>query len=93
MYNEKSCWLCGRNGAVDPLDKHHIFPNKFRNKSERDGAYVYLCHGQCHIFGKNAAHKNPETMLALKRYGQRMLMDKYGWTTEDFVREYGKNYL
>ena len=22
---EKRCWLCGRNGADDPLDVHHIF--------------------------------------------------------------------
>ena len=38
------CWLCGRNGSVDPLDKHHIFGGPYRKKSEKYGLVVYLCH-------------------------------------------------
>lgn len=54
---------------------------------------VYLCHRTCHIFGKKAAHNCAETMMALKQYGQKKAMQEQGWTTEDFIREFGKNYL
>lgn len=56
--DEKRCFLCGRNGAQDPLDRHHIFPGPYRKKSERYGLVVYLCHNRCHIFAKTAVHNN-----------------------------------
>ena len=89
----KICWLCGRNGSADPLDKHHLFGAANRDKSERYGLYVYLCHSRCHIFGGDAAHRNPETMQQLHEYGQRKAMREQGWSVEDFRREFGKNYL
>lgn len=90
---EKVCWLCGKNGAIDPLDKHHIFGGAYRKKSEKYGLKVYLCHHDCHIFGRNAAHNNRETMEQLRRYGQKLAMERNHWTVEDFRREFGKNYL
>lgn len=89
----KVCWLCGRNGAADPLDEHHIFGGAYRKKSEKYGLKVYLCHHDCHIFGRRAAHNNRETMEQLKRYGQKLAMERNSWTVEDFCREFGKNYL
>lgn len=35
MYTGRSCWLCGRNGTAEPLDKHHIFGGAYRKKSEK----------------------------------------------------------
>lgn len=90
---EKRCWLCGRDGSWEPLDRHHIFGGTYRKKSEKYGLVVYLCHRTCHIFGKKAAHNCAGTMLALKQYGQKKAMQEQGWTTEDFIREFGKNYL
>lgn len=90
---KRECWLCGRNGSADPLDRHHIFGGAYRSKSERLGLVVYLCHNDCHIFGTNAVHHNPETMLLLRQWGQREAMTKFNWTTADFVREFGKSYL
>lgn len=87
------CFLCGRNGATGPLDRHHIFGGPFRKKSERLGLVVYLCHNRCHIFGPQAAHQNRETMQKLHEYGQRKAMEEHGWTTDDFIREFGRNYL
>lgn len=68
MYTGRSCWLCGRNGTAEPLDKHHIF-------------------------GEKAVHSCRETMDELHRYGQKMAMERMGWTKEDFMREFGRNYL
>lgn len=90
----KTCWLCGANGSADPLDKHHLFGGALRKKSERDGLYVYLCHNQCHIFGRYAAHQCAETMQRLHEYGElKWLEERPGMTVKDFIREYGKNYI
>ena len=89
----KECWLCGANGSSDPLDRHHIFPGALRDKSEKYGLVVYLCHEHCHIFGKYSVHKNAQTMRSLKQYGQKKAMKEQGWTKADFVKEFGKNYL
>ena len=89
----KECWLCGRNGQQDRLDRHHIFGAYNRNKSEKYGAVVLLCHERCHIFGQNAVHQNKETMQMLHEWGQRKVMKEQGWTIEDFRNEFGKNYL
>lgn len=93
MSEPRYCWLCGRNGAGDPLERHHIFPGAYRVKSEKYGLTVYLCGNSCHRLGKYAAHKNAQTMLELKQYGQRKVMEEQGWAVEDFRREFGKNYL
>ena len=89
----RTCWLCGKNGADEPLDHHHIFAGGNRRKSEQLGLVVDLCHGSCHISGKRAAHRCRETAQALHEYGQRLAMKRMGWSTADFVREFGRNYL
>lgn len=89
----RECLLCGRNGSVDPLDRHHIFGGAYRKKSEKYGLVVDLCHDSCHIFGRNSAHNNPEVMRYLHQYGQIKAMRENNWTKADFIREFGKNYL
>lgn len=89
----KTCWLCGRNGAADPLDEHHIFGGPNRKLSDRFGLTVYLCHHDCHIFGEKAVHRDPETAQRLHEYGQRKAMEEQGWTPEQFRMVFGKNYL
>lgn len=93
MTDNRRCFLCGRNGASDPLDLHHIFPGACSKKSEKYGLVVYLCHNRCHIFAKTAVHQNEGQMRRLKRYGQLRAMQEQGWTEDDFRREFGKSYL
>lgn len=93
MSNERMCFLCGKNGSEDPLNLHHVFGGPYRKKSEKYGPVVYLCHHDCHIFGKNAVHQNADTALYLHQWGQRKAMLEQGWSTHDFIREFGKNYL
>lgn len=90
---EPICYLCGANGALDKLDRHEIFGGPYREKSKRLGLWVLLCHNDCHIFGPLAAHNNASTALRLKQEAQRRAMEAYGWSTEDFIREFGKNYV
>ena len=88
MYGK--CWLCGKVGAVE---RHHIFGGSNRDKSERDGLVVLLCGYTCHRNGPRAAHQCAETALELKKYGERKWMYEHEASTDDFRREYGKNYL
>ena len=78
---------------LDPLDKHHIFGGAYRKKSEKYGLHVYLCHHDWHIFGKNAAHNNPTVMRELHEYGQRKAMEENNWTLDEFIKQFGRNYL
>ena len=87
------CWLCGKNGNADPLDKHHIFGAANRKKSEKYGLVVYLCHNSCHLYGPDAVHNNADTMRELRQWGQQKAMKEQGWNIDDFRREFGKNYL
>lgn len=91
--SERYCWLCGRNGSQDPLDRHHIFGGAYRAKSEKYGLVVDLCHDRCHIFGRYAVHQNGETAANLKAWGQRKAMQEQGWTEEQFIAEFGRSYL
>lgn len=93
MWNQRCCWLCGKNGMGEPLDKHHIFGGANRKKSEKYGLTVYLCHGSCHLSGARAVHNCRATMDALHEYGQRMAMERQGWSRAEFAAEFGKNYL
>ncbi len=89
----RECFLCGRNGSGDPLDRHHIFSGPRRKLSEKYGLVVYLCHDRCHIFGKDAAHRSKDTAQILHEYGQRKFMDEQGASVEDFIKIFGKNYI
>lgn len=91
--DKTQCFLCGRNGRDDPLDEHHIFGGALRDKSDRYGLTVALCHNRCHIFGAESAHRCRETAIFLKKYGQKKAMEENGWNERQFVLEFGKNYL
>ena len=87
---QTECFLCGQYGWQD---KHHIFGKENRKKSEKYGLYVYLCPEKCHNGGSNSVHRNATVMLHLHQYGQEKWQAEQGKTAEDFIREFGKNYL
>ena len=84
------CYLCGRNAAMEPLDCHHVFFGPYRSKSERYGLTVYLHHWQCHI---NGVHRYAEKCRAVQDRVQRIAMERYGWTEDDFREIFGRSYL
>lgn len=83
------CFLCGKYGT---LEEHHVFGGARRKKSEKYGLVVDLCHA-CHNEPPRGAHYNKDTALYLHQWGQRKAMQEQGWSTYDFIREFGKNYL
>lgn len=75
------------------LHRHEVFFGYGkRQKSIKDGLVVFLT-PEMHNASKKGVHFNREFDLYLKRKGQRAWMDYYGKTTEDFIKEYGRNYL
>ncbi len=93
MPNYETCWLCGRNGSSEQLERHHIFGGPYRDKSEQYGLVVYLCGNRCHRLGKDAVHRSARTRTLLRQYGQKKAMAEQGWTVDEFRAVFGKNYL
>ena len=83
------CYICKR---CTNTENHHIFGAGNRTKADQEGLTVYLCHN-CHNEAPRGVHRNRAVDLFLKRIGQQAWMDYYGKTKEDFIKEYGRNYL
>lgn len=84
---DKKCFRCGRECG---LERHHVFFGVAnRKKSEKYKLVVYLCVG-CHR-GNTGVHFNREFDLQLKRLAQSKFEETH--TREEFLREFGRNYL
>lgn len=91
--DKSTCFLCGMNSNLEPLDCHHAFGGSRRKKSEKYGLKIYLHHRKCHIFGDFSVHGNAEVDKMVKEIVQKEAMEHYGWTVDDFIKIFGKNYL
>ena len=69
-----------------------VFGEGRRQKSIDDGLVVFLT-PEMHNASNRGVHFNREFDLYLKRIGEKAWMDYYGKTVEDFIKEYGVNYL
>lgn len=93
QFDTDVCFLCGLPENGDHLDKHHCFGGALRKKSEKLGLFVYLHHSECHIFGNCSAHQCGDTTDMIHKAAQKAAMQQYGWSIDDFRREFYKNYL
>ena len=89
----KKCFICGRNGNGDRLERHHIFGGSNRKHSEKYGLVVYLCGERCHRNGEYSAHRNSDIADYLHRYGQEKVMKENNWTEEQIREIFGRSYL
>jgi len=69
-----------------------VFGGALRDKSDRLGLVVRLCH-YCHNEPPGGVHQNRERRRKLQALAQKKAMEEYGWSVEDFIREFYKNYL
>lgn len=93
LQRDERCFLCGLPANGDPLDWHHCFGGANRKKSEQYGLKVLLHHSRCHIFGMHAVHQDIRSRQYVQQAAQRAAMEAYDWTTDDFIRLFGKNYI
>lgn len=91
LQNDTSfCYLCGRRDRK--LDRHEPFGGAYRDKSKALGLWIVLCHEDCHE-GRNGAHGDPAVNRILRQEAQRAAMKTYGWTMNDWHREFGKSFI
>lgn len=90
--DREHCFICGRNARADywGLDEHHVWGAGNRKLSEKYGLKVYICHDKCHL---NGVHKDAELNRKVQAIVQKRAMQYYGWTTQDFIRIFRKNYM
>lgn len=78
------CELCGRFG---PTHLHHIFEGQGRRKIP-ENPMIEVCL-DCHM----KIHARPREYAWLKEKYQRLVMIHEGWTEEQFIEKFGRNYL
>ena len=54
--------------------------------------WVLLCHEGCHE-GPGSVHDNGALAWQFRKDAQRAAMLRYDWSTEEFIRRFGKNEL
>ena len=83
------CFICGRRGVK--LDRHEPFGGGLRQKSKRLGMWVALCHEPCHM---HLVHGGGGVFAkGLRQQAETAARATYGWTKEDFIREFYKSEL
>lgn len=75
-------------------ERHEIFEgrNGNRKKSIEDGLVIFITPEQ-HRTGKHSVHLAPKEWMWLKEMGQKVWMDYYKKSKEEFRKRYGRNYL
>ena len=86
---KKECVVCGKKECIHT---HEVFYGINRKKSIKDGCCVYLC-GMHHNLSNEGVHYNHKLDIALKQLMQRRWMEYYEKDVDDFIKEYGRNYL
>lgn len=73
--------------------RHEVyFGVRNRQKSIDDGLIVFL-KPKDHNLGSNGVHFNRKFDLYLKKIAERVWLDYYDKTIDDFISRYGRNYL
>lgn len=92
IQQNKECFLCGKNGSVDPLEEHHVFGAANRKHSEKYGLKIWLCGNSCHRNGPLSVHRNRAVSDRVKAIAQAKWEETYG-AREEFLQIFGRNYL
>ena len=90
LQESRECVLSGYQG--DYLDKHHVFGGANRKRSESMGLWVYV-YKPLHNNSPESIHEDYQLNLMLKKWAQRLCMEHYDMTVEQFIVMFGKNYL
>lgn len=84
MSSGSSCLFC-RSPVVA---RHEVFHGFNRQKSKAFGFWINVCPEH-----HSKIHNNAKIDNNLKRQAEQIALAQYGWTIEDFIERFGKNYL
>lgn len=82
--NKSKCYFCD-NKAVDA---HELIKGINRKKCIKWGLVVYICR-DCH----RKTEEDSEFYQKTRKMAQKIWQNHYNKTTEEFIKEFGKNYL
>lgn len=82
--NKEKCFFCN-NKAVDT---HELLKGRNRKKCIKWGLVIYICR-ECH----RKTEEDSEFYKETKKYAQRMWQEHYKKNEQDFIDEFGRNYL
>ena len=82
--DKSKCYFCN-NKAVDT---HELIKGSNRKKCIKWGLVVYICRN-CH----RKTEEDSEFYQKTRKMAQKVWQSYYNKTTEEFIKEFGKNYL
>lgn len=82
--DKSKCYFCN-NKAVDT---HELIKGINRKKCIKWGLIVYICR-DCH----RKTEEDSEFYQKTRKMAQKVWQNHYNKTTEEFIKEFGKNYL
>lgn len=90
LQKHKRCLICHTEYN---LHCHHVYEGIGRRQiSDKWGLTVWLCANH-HNMSNYGVHSDKAFDRKLKQWAQKKAMAHYSWTTEDFIKIIGKNYL
>ena len=73
--------------------RHEVFYGSGKRQKSIDlGLFVFLT-PEMHNLSDKGVHFDKGFDLTLKQIGQITAMERFGWSKEKFIKEFGKNYL
>lgn len=82
-------FLSGRCGWIE---RHHVFGGTLRPLSEKYGLCVFLTHEE-HNEAPDGVHYNQANADALRAKVQRIAMEHYGWSEDEFRQIFGRSWI
>ena len=89
IQTQKECYI---TGSTQNLHEHQIWGGGRRKLSEQYGLKIWL-RADWHNMSDYGVHFDKALDRHIKATVQQKAMDYYGWSTEDFIRIFGKNYI
>lgn len=74
------------------LVRHEIFHGPNRKRSIRDGMVIFLT-PEMHNMSNRGIHFDHEFEMSVKEQAERVWLDYYDKTIDDFIAAYGRNYI
>lgn len=82
-----------RNKRIGNLHRHEcFFGTSNRKLSIEDGLVVFL-KPELHNMSNKGVHFNKEFDLMIKKEAEKVWLEYYNKTIDDFIKRYGRNYL
>lgn len=90
LQDKKECLICK---ATQNLHTHHVFGGTGKRAiSDREKLVVFLCPYH-HNASNHGVHLNRELDLKIKRWSEKMWLEKNNKTIDDFISLFGKSFL